>query len=79
MAMLFFVLCAIQIVVLARFGLLALMSYSTIMGISTASMFTFDTSRPYFTFGLLTTAVAFAFVFYGWKVSLAGRPLISRP
>ncbi len=50
MAMVGFVLGAAQIVVLARFGLLALMSYSTIMGISAASMF--ESCNPHIVSGI---------------------------
>jgi tellurite resistance protein TehA-like permease len=39
-------------------------------------MFTYNTSAPYFGTGLFVTLIAFAFVAYGFRTSLAGRPLL---
>lgn len=66
---------AVHLVVLARFGLLALISLAVFNGLS-IGVLTFDTSRPYFTFGLFLTLTGFALAFYGWKVSLGGRSLM---
>jgi serine/threonine-protein kinase len=67
---------AVVIFVLLRFGLLALVASSIFGGFVMISTFTFDTSAPYFGIGLFVELVAFAFAAYGWKTSLAGRPLL---
>jgi serine/threonine-protein kinase len=67
---------AVWIFVLLRFGLLALVAYSIFDGVSQTSMFTYNTSAPYFGTGLFVTLIAFAFVAYGFRTSLAGRPLL---
>jgi hypothetical protein len=67
---------AITLFILLRFGLLALVAsliYNGLMLISPGT--DFDTSGPFFGINLFVTLVAFAFAAYGWKTSLAGRPL----
>ena len=67
---------ALLVVVLVRFGLLALVACTIFSGLSNISLLTFNASAPFFGLGLFVTAVAFAFAAYGWHTSLAGRSLM---
>jgi hypothetical protein len=70
---------AITIFLLVRFGLVALLALTVFSGLGQVSPVTFDASSPHFTTGLLFTLVAWSLAFYGWKTSLAGRPLLQDP
>lgn len=63
------------VIVLVRFGLLALVASWGFGGLGALLVFTFGPSAPYFGLGLFVSGVAFAIAGYGWWVALAGRPL----
>ena len=67
---------AVILVVLLRFGLLALVAYMFFGALGGLGLTILDTSSPLFGTGLLVTGVAFAFAAYGFQTSLAGRPLM---
>lgn len=70
------ILITVTIFVLLRFGLLTFVAFSVFNGLSVLAPLTYDTSAPYFGLGLFVTLVAFAFAAYGFRTSLAGRPLL---
>jgi hypothetical protein len=67
---------SLLVVVLVRFGLLALVACMIFAGLSNISLLTFNASAPFFGLGLFITAVAFTLAAYGWHTSLAGRSLM---
>jgi hypothetical protein len=67
---------SLLVVVLVRFGLLALVACMIFVSLSNISLLTFNASAPFFGLGLFITAVAFALATYGWHTSLAGRSLM---
>jgi hypothetical protein len=66
----------VVVLVLLRFGLLALVVTTIFGSLTNLSLLTFDSSAPFFGLGLFVTAVAFALTFYGWRTSLAGHSLM---
>jgi serine/threonine-protein kinase len=67
---------AVTIFILVRFGLVALVALTVTSGLANISPGSFDVSSPHFGTGLFIALVGLAIAVYGWKVSLAGRPLI---
>ncbi len=61
--------------VLVRFGLVALVALFLTTGLLGSSPHTFDSSRPYFGIGLLMVLIVVGLGLYGFRTSLAGRPL----
>jgi len=66
----------VVVLVLLRFGLLALVVMTIFGSLTNLSLLTFDSSAPFFGLGLFVTAIAFALATYGWQTSLAGRSLM---
>ncbi len=64
------------VVLLVRFGLLALVAGSVFGFLGSFGIFSLDAASPLFGLGLFVTAVAFAFAAYGWHTSIAGRSLM---
>ncbi len=67
---------AFYVVLLVRFGLLALVAGTVFGFLGSFGVFSLDAASPLFGLGLFLTAVAFAFAAYGWHTSIAGRSLI---
>ena len=66
----------VNVFVLIRFGLLALIAFATCDAASQANFpFTIDASAPYFASGLIGPLLILGLAIYAFRVSLAGRPL----
>jgi hypothetical protein len=71
------VIVALQIFVLMRFGLVAFLVLNFILTLLLNAPATLDVSAWYFAYGFATLAIFAAIVFYAFRFSLGGRPLLS--